>query len=328
MQVLRRENPLTSSGLAIGQRLAFMTTLFGWFDSWRTLTYILIPLAVVATGAVPIDAPGEVFAPVFVATLAIQAVAMRVLSRGHYPPILSVLFEFIRMPAVLPATLAVLWPDRASRFKVTPKGRSATSGQRVPVPRLLSALAVASSIGIVWFTATLLGLSPVTYSVPWAAIGGAVFMAINLALLLMAIGRIRSSRFAGNRRAGTRLPVHIAVRLAGLPGELLDLSVTGAGVRIEAPVDLHVGELWLTMELPSGPLDLRVELRRNRMLGASEVLGLSFAPGQEKAIGDLAVAIFHADVATPRRTRRKRSTVVWEGPLPEPTRPRERATAA
>ena len=89
--------------------------------------------------------------------------------------------------------------------------------------------------------------------------------------------------------------------------------MTGAGVRIEAPVDLHVGELWLTMELPSGPLELRVELRRNRMLGASEVLGLSFAPGQEKAIADLAVAIFHADVATPRRTRRKRSTVVWEG---------------
>jgi cellulose synthase/poly-beta-1,6-N-acetylglucosamine synthase-like glycosyltransferase len=328
MQVLRRENPLTSSGLAVGQRLAFMTTLFGWFDSWRTLTYILIPLAVVATGAVPIDAPGEVFAPVFVATLAIQAVAMRVLSRGHYPPILSVLFEFIRMPAVLPATLAVFWPDRASKFKVTPKGRSATSGQRVPVPRLLSALAVVSSVGIVWFTATLLGLSPVTYTVPWAAIGGAVFMAMNLALLLMAIGRIRSSRFAGNRRAGTRLPVHIPVRLAGLQGELLDLSVTGAGVRIEAPVDLDVGELWLTMELPSGPLELQVEIRRNRMVGRSEVLGLSFTPGQEKAIAELAVAIFHADVATPRRTRRKRSTVVWEGPAPEPTRSRQRATAA
>ncbi|MFL5685172.1 MAG: glycosyltransferase [Chloroflexota bacterium] len=328
MQVLRRENPLTSSGLTIGQRLAFATTLFGWFDSWRTFTYILIPLAVVATGAVPIDAPGQIFIPVFLATLAIQSFAMRALSRGQYPPLLSILFEFIRMPAVLPATLAVFWPDRASKFKVTPKGRSATSGQRIPVPRLLSGLAVASSVGIVWFAATLLGLSPVTYGVPWAAIGAAVFMAMNLGLLLAAIRRIRSSKFAGNRRAGTRLPVQVPVRLAGLPGELVDLSVTGAGVRIEAPVDLHVGELWLTMELPTGPLELQVDIRRNRMVGASEVLGLSFAAGQEKAVARLAVAIFHADVAAPRRTRRRGSTVVWEGPAPETTTSRERATAA
>jgi hypothetical protein len=147
-------------------------------------------------------------------------------------------------------------------------------------------------------------------------------------LLLAAIQRIRSSKFAGNRRAGTRLPVHVPVRLAGLPGELVDLSVTGAGVRIEAPVDLHVGELWLTMELPTGPLELQVEIRRNRMVGRSEVLGLSFAPGQEKAVGELAVAVFHADVATPRRARRRRSTVVWEGPAPETATSSERATAA
>jgi len=313
MQVLRRENPLTSSGLAAGQRIAFMTTLFGWFDSWRTLTYILIPLVVVGTGAVPIDAPGEVFAPAFLITLGIQFVAMRLLARGHYPPILSVLFEFIRMPAVLPATLAVLAPGRASAFKVTPKGRSATSGQRVPVPRLLSVLTAASCLGLVWFTATLLGLSPITYVVPWAAIGAAVFMAMNLGLLLMAIGRIRSSRFAGNRRAGTRLPVHVPVRLAGQRGELIDLSVSGAGIRLPAPVDLDIGELWLTLDLPNGPLELQVEVRRNRIVDGFEELGLSFAPGQEKAIGDLAVAIFHADVRTARRGRSRRGSVVWEG---------------
>jgi hypothetical protein len=137
MQVLRRENPLTSSGLTIGQRLAFATTLFGWFDSWRTLTYILIPLAVVATGAVPIDAPGEVFVPIFLATLAIQSIAMRALSRGQYPPILSILFEFIRMPAVLPATLAVLRPEPRIEVQGDAQGpqrdqRSARSGAAPP----------------------------------------------------------------------------------------------------------------------------------------------------------------------------------------------------
>jgi cellulose synthase (UDP-forming) len=313
MQVLRRENPLFAPGLAIGQRLAFMTTLFGWFDSWRTFAYIVIPLAVVGTGAVPIDAPGEIFAPFFLFTLGIQFIALRLLARGYYPPVLSVLFEVLRMPAVLPATLALVWPDRAATFKVTPKGRSAVGGKKVPVPRLLSVLAVASSIGLVWFTATLLGLSPIDYAVPWAAIGAAVFMAMNLALLIAAIKRIRSSRFAGNRRAGTRLPVQVPIVIAGQHGELLDLSVSGAGVRVPAPVDLDVGELWLTLDLPSGRLELQVEVRRNRMEGGSEILGLAFASGQEKTIAELAVAIFHADVTTTRRGRRRKGTVVWEG---------------
>ena len=58
-----------------------MTTLFGWFDSWRTFAYMVIPLLVVATGAVPILAPGMVFVPFFLATLAIQFVALRLLAR-------------------------------------------------------------------------------------------------------------------------------------------------------------------------------------------------------------------------------------------------------
>jgi cellulose synthase (UDP-forming) len=179
MQVLRKENPLLGRGLTAGQRLAFLTTMYGWFDSWRTFAYITIPLAVVATGAVPIDAPGAIFAPFFLATLGIQFIALRLLARGHYPPILSVLFEVLRMPAVLPATLALFWPNRAATFNVTPKGRSSSAGHRTPVPRLLTVLAAASSIGLVWFAATLLGLTPLRYGTPWAAIGAAGFMAVN-----------------------------------------------------------------------------------------------------------------------------------------------------
>jgi cellulose synthase/poly-beta-1,6-N-acetylglucosamine synthase-like glycosyltransferase len=295
MQVLRFENPVFGPGLTLGQRLAFMTTLFGWFDSWRTFAFIVIPLAVVATGAVPIVAPGEVFGPFFLLTLGVQFVALRLLARGHYPPLLSVLFEVLRMPAVLPATLALFAPSRSLAFKVTPKGRTGTGRQRTPTPRLLSVLAAASALGLAWFTATILGLSPLVYGTPWAAIGAAGFIAMNLGLLLAAIDRIRSTRFAGNRRAGTRLPVHVPVRLAGQLGELLDLSVTGARVRIPEPLDASVGELWLQLQLPTGPVEMMVEVRRNYVgVGATE-LGLSFSEGQERAVAAMVVAIFQAD---------------------------------
>lgn len=322
MQVLRVENPLLGPGLAPAQRLAFMTTLFGWFDAWRALAYMVIPLAVVATGAVPILAPGAVFAPFFVATLAIQFVALRLLARGPYPPLLSVLFEVLRMPAILPATLALLAPRRNLRFRVTPKGRQGDGRARVRVPRVHLLLAASSLVGMAWFVASLAGLTPVRYEVPWAAIGAAVFVAINLGLLIAAIGRIRSSRFAGNRRASVRLPVSLPATLDGNPVELLDLSLTGARAAAAAaalPPDDDPGGSGseLRFDLHGGRYDMRVAPRRRieREDGRTE-LGLEFTPGQDAEIARLAVGIFQGriapefvDVLPPRRRTRRAARV-------------------
>jgi cellulose synthase (UDP-forming) len=322
MQVLRVENPLFGPGLRPGQRLAFGTTLFGWFDSWRTLAYMVIPLAVVATGAVPIVAPGVVFAPFFLATLAIQFVALRLLARGTYPPVLSVLFEVLRMPAIVPATLALVAPRHDLRFRVTPKGRRGADRAPVPVPRLHTALAAASALGLAWFTATLAGLTPLYYEIPWAAVGAAVFMAMNLGFLVAAIGRIRSARFAGNRRASVRLPVALPATLAGRPVQLRDLSLSGArasggldtlpGPR--PPDDPAVVTLDLAFELYGAAFLLRAEPRR-RVVGDDGRVdqGLEFSAGQEDEIARLALAIFQGAAALevvgdePRARRRRRA---------------------
>jgi cellulose synthase (UDP-forming) len=304
MQVLRRENPLFGRGLSMAQRVAFLTTLFGWFDSWRTLAYIVIPLVVVATGAVPISAPGEVFAPFFLLTLGLQFVALRLLARGHYPPILSVLFEFLRMPAVVPATLAIFRPRANARFRVTPKGRSARGRTRVEPPRLLTIPAAATAVGLAWFAATLFGFTPVLYSVPWAAIGAALFMSVNLALLLAAIGRIRSSRFAGNRRASTRLSFVGPAQVDGRPVKLVDLSITGA--RVFVPLGaLPVSDFpELTFAAGGQQIELATRVRRRGTPGHGvQELGLEFESGQEPELARLAVAVFHpADSQPAART--------------------------
>jgi len=313
MQILRHENPLFGPGLTAGQRLAFLTTLFGWFDSWRTFAYIVIPLAVVAVGAVPIDAPGAVFAPLFLLTLGLQFVALRLLARGHYPPVLSVLFEFLRMPAVLPATLSLFAPRRDTRFRVTPKGRRAEDRGRIVPPRLLTGLAAASSLGLAWFTATLFGLSPVHYSVPWAAIGAAAFIAVNLAFLLAAIGRIRSSRFAGNRRASARVELDGPASLEGKPVEIADLSMTGARVVIpesEAPM---TDQPLLVLDMGGDRIQLLTRVRRRvaRAEGALE-LGLEFDGGQQAELVRLVVAVFQSGYAFGARETAAPAGAVWD----------------
>ena len=262
-----------------------------------------------ATGAVPIDAPGEVFVPFFLATLG--------------DPILRAAAPVARPVPAAPVGPLRVHPDAGRPagdaggllarpgIEVQGHAQGAQRDERSARPGAPAAVRAGRRVlasGIVWFTATLLGLSPVTYGVPWAAIGAAFFMALNLALLLAAIQRIRSSTLRGNRRAGTRLPVHVPVRLAGLPGELVDLSVTGAGVRIEAPVDLR--RRRAVADDGAAHRSARAAGRDPAQPDASDgprCSGLSFTPGQEQAVGELAVAVFHADVATPRRARRRRT---------------------
>lgn len=198
------------------------------------------------------------------------------------------------MPAVVPATLAIFRPRPTARFRVTPKGRTARGRIRVEPPRLLTIPAAATAVGLAWFAATLFGFTPVLYSVPWAAIGAALFMSVNLALLLAAIGRIRSSRFAGNRRAGTRLSFVGPAQVDGRPVTVVDLSITGARVFVPLAAPPIPDFPELTFVAGGQQLELGTRVRRRGTPGGGvQELGLEFSPGQELELARLAVAVFH-----------------------------------
>ena len=59
IQVMRAEHPLTGPGLTLPQRLAYASTLFGWFDVWRSLGYVLLPMVVLATKDRPSPLPSR-----------------------------------------------------------------------------------------------------------------------------------------------------------------------------------------------------------------------------------------------------------------------------
>jgi hypothetical protein len=150
--------------------------------------------------------------------------------------------------------------------------------------------------------------------VPWAAIGAAGFMAVNLALLLAAIGRIRSSRFAGNRRASTRLSVRGPAWLDGRPGELTDLSLTGARVALLDAAAITSDEPRLTFQVAGRQFTLATHLRRHvvRADGTQEA-GVEFGSGQEAELARLAVAVFHeAEAAGTKRVGAAAAEPVWD----------------
>ena len=146
MQVLQIENPLTARGLTLGQRLGYAATLLGWFDAWRTLGFLALPPLVLISGSIPIIADGLTFAIAFGVTYGLQQAALYLLGRGAYRPILSIVFDLVRMSPNFLATLS-LFTSRKPRFRVTPKGRMAASRGRIEAPIMLRAALAASFVG-------------------------------------------------------------------------------------------------------------------------------------------------------------------------------------
>lgn len=299
MQVLRREKIVYGRGLTLGQRISYLTTLFGWFDSWRSFGFMVLPAAVVATGAAPIDAPGRIYAPFFLGALALQFIGLRLLARGKYPPFIATVFEVLRMPAVLPATMALVTERFASGFKVTPKGRSGGGRARAPIPRLLGMLALLNCVSLIWFSATMLGLTPIEYAKPGAPIGAAFFIVLNLVLLFKAGARIASARYAGERRASVRFQLDLAGALDGEACKIDDLSLTGAKLFVADAPELSDDPHTLTVRLPDGTSeDLGCVLRRRLPhQGGIFDVGIEFLPGQRRKIGTLALVLLNGQPA-------------------------------
>ena len=291
MQVLRLENPLWCSGLRLKQRIAYAATLLGWFDAWRSLGYLLAPVVVLATGAVPIRTDPRVFAMAFGTSFLLQRAAIVLLARGRAPQLLTSVFELVRMTPNLRATLT-LFGRRSASFQVTRKGRVDEARRRQPAPLLLGAVLGASVLAAAWFALSLAGLTPVTYHVRWAAYGAAAWLVVNTFLVSRAVRRIRSERFGGERRASVRFDVDLAGTLEGRPCRVYDLSLTGARVVVkEGSKDGYDGQL----RVEGIPAALRAMARSGRPLGDGNVLvGLQFEPGQDAEQAALALALFNA----------------------------------
>ncbi len=280
MQVLRQEHPLTQAGLTLPQRLSYASALTGWFDAWRTLGYILLPMAVVLTGASPVHARPGTFVLAFGGAFLLQQLAVGRLSRGHASLGRGMLFAFIRMPANLAATLTLLRQDKPE-FRVTAKGRQGDQRRRAPVPRLHAGLLTLGAVSGLWFVLTLAGKTPLHYGTRWVAEAAACWLALNLVFLVAATRRIRSPRHASERRAAFRFNVAAAAEVDGHAVALRDVSLTG--VRVTGAV-AETAAPFPHLQLTFGPVPILLDtilIQAATAPGAADQqLTLEFLPGQ------------------------------------------------
>jgi len=300
MQVMKSERLLTSRALTPAQRLAYGSTLFSWFDSLRSLLFVVLPIAVLFSGAIPIDASLKVFGPMFVGILFMQFTAMRLLTRGNYPPVLSLAFELLRMPAVIP-TLGELIKRRGHErtTMVTVKGRLERS--RIRSPRMLTGLILLTWGAMGWAALTIAGATPMEYLSPEAILGVSVVVAGNVGLLLVATRRVRDPRFAGEYRASVRFPVDLEATVGDHPARIVDISLTGARVVVPGidPASLVLSGDAMTLRITAANLELRtMVVRAGDSPDRGTIAGLEFlrrgADHQRSEVQRLALLLFHA----------------------------------
>lgn len=291
MQIMRTEHPLTSPGLNFRQRLAYSATILGWFDAWRTLGYVLIPLVVLFTGANPIRARALVFAIAFGGTFLLQRLALALLTRGYAPVGMATMFEFVRLQATISATLTFLRTGERP-FHVTSK-EGATKRHRNEAPWLLWLLVFLTIAAAVWFGCTFAGLTFVTYKVRWTVYGAAFWALVNSVALVAAILRIRSDRFATDRRTAVRHRIDGEVLIDGQSAHLVDVSVAGALVRFRDS-KVHEGAHILQVNfVGAGDIILRSEERSRQAIGDQGVLmSLKYCEGQDREVARLALGLF------------------------------------
>ncbi|MEE8497489.1 MAG: glycosyltransferase family 2 protein [Acidimicrobiia bacterium] len=295
MQVMKSERLLTSRALTPAQRLAYSSTLFSWFGSLRSLLFVLLPMAVLFTGAIPIDTSLAVFGPIFLGTFLMQLAALRLLTRGHSPQVLSLTFDLLRMPAVIPALGELLTRRGRERdFEVTPKGR--VERTIISAPRMLTGLILLTWAAMAWAALTIAGMTPMEYRYPGAMLGVSVVLAGNVGLLLAATRRVRDPKFAGELRASVRFPVDLEATVGGHAARVVDISLTGARVLVPE-LDLSSAEVGaaMTLRITSANLDLGTSvIRVYEAPEGSTVVGLEFLPEQRAVVQRLALLLFHA----------------------------------
>jgi cellulose synthase (UDP-forming) len=306
MQVLRTENPAFVRGLTAGQRISYLSTLLGWFDSWRTLGFLVLPVATVVTGGLPVAAPLRTFLPVFLLTFGLQRLALRLLARGRSTLWHAILFDAARLPANLRATLT-LFSRRTQTFSVTAKGRDSTERGRLPAPRLLVGLLAAHLLAFPWYVATALHVTPLHYGVPWAAHGSAIWLVGNAVVLVAAIRRIRSPLFGPERRVAVRFDVEGDATVDGRTASLRDVSLTGASVVAPLPDAVLGQQVSIVLATAGSVIQLPGVVRSVSALatgpppapgGETQVqVGLEFRDMTEDTAARLALALFRTGVA-------------------------------
>lgn len=259
-----------------------------WLEGIATLIAFIIPMAVMVSGAQTSTAGPVEFTLAFAAMFWVRLWGAKRLMRHqiHWPTAFAL--RIFRVPV----GMACLWwlvSRKSLEFQVTPKG-AAELRLRGRAPRILIVLIVIVAAIILYATAGVFGWVPWRTS-PGSTIAAGVWLVLAGVVLVLGTLRIRAAEFATSRRGAHRVTVKVPVTIDGVAGELLDISMGGAAVQVEADALPEAGRVHLALP-GAAPIALDiVRVWSTSREGRTE--SLRVRDGDWSAYRGLALWLFH-----------------------------------
>lgn len=202
LQIMLRENPLVVRGLSWGQKLMYLSTMWGYLSGLASLVYLAAPVLFLLFGILPIQSGSGEFFSHLLPYLALNQLCFFAVGRGR-SLWRGQQYNLALFPLWIKALLGAIgnvYFGRELAFVVTPKTRQHETSLRLIAPQL-SAIA-ALNIALVWGLARLaLGLeaqaTPTLLNALWAA-----YNIVALSVVLLAVGPLQR-RARSRQEAGT-----------------------------------------------------------------------------------------------------------------------------
>lgn len=289
MQVLVRERLWAAKRwLSWRNFYEYLSGTLWWLEGVGTVFAFLIPAAVLVSGAEVSTADPFLFAVMFGAMFAIRMWGARRLHRLHLHWPTAFALRILRVPVGL-SCLWWLLTRRTLEFQVTPKA-GADERLRGRAPLAVRVL-IAIMVGVaVW---ALLGLSGL---VPWhsdasSTVASGVWLILACVVLVMGTRRIQSDAYATSRRNAHRFAVRATVAIGSVEGELVDISVGGAAVRLPTETLPAAAEVELT--LPGAAPIILQTVRVTSANEGTETVSLQVRFGDWMTYQKISLWLFH-----------------------------------
>src|SRR4051794_18029084 len=290
MQVLVKEHLWSAKRwLSWRNYYEYLSGTLWWLEGAATVLVLMVPVALLLSGAQTSTAGPVAFTAVFSAAFAARLWGAKRLYRHQLSWTNALALRVLRIPVGLSCAWWLV-TRRTLEFQVTPKQGSElrTPGR---VPRVLLVLLGGLVAVLGYAAAGLAGL------VPWRATAGAtVASGIWLVVAATTVGlgarRIRAAEFASSRRNAHRFAVNARVTVDGFQTDLVDISVGGVSVRL--PKTEGPGPGMVLLGLPGmAPVKLSLVRAVQAENSRERIVSLRALPGDWEAMRALSLWIFH-----------------------------------
>src|SRR5262245_54592706 len=154
LSIMRYDNPLTTRGLSLGQRLCYLGSMLHWASGPFKLIIYLTPVLMLFSGIPPVREFTWELLEVTLLYLVVSLTTLKIVSNGYGSIINSELFAMVNFWTQIKSVFRALFGYGSRHFHVTPKGAQAVQQRKQksvwPYIRPQTYLIILSVLALFW----------------------------------------------------------------------------------------------------------------------------------------------------------------------------------